>query len=338
MASWSWRLATAGSSRRTNRRSSATTRRCGSRDSGTGWTTRPSSSRCSSRSASRTSRCGAGRSTTDRARFGVHNERGTESLDLMFRMLGGHDRVHLAQARAALAARPGDPRLAATGGVALEELAHGDPGRRPLGLIAEDVGVGTEATELGHRGDQGVVRHLALPAALDLAGDEVVADDVERRRPAIDPQPIALAQALEPLVVADGMAIVLRLMADEVDAQARVVEALEAAVVAGRSCSRSGSSGARRRRAAARRTSARSADRRWRPAGRQASRTGDRRGSRVSGGRATTEGWRTPTARGHPTIGLGAPSISHVSPLSSGAWPPCPAPTSSTSRTSPASG
>ncbi len=46
-----------------------------------------------------------GRTTpVDRARVGVHNERGSESLDLMFRMLGGHDRVHLAQARAALAA------------------------------------------------------------------------------------------------------------------------------------------------------------------------------------------------------------------------------------------
>ncbi len=46
-----------------------------------------------------------GRTTeVDRARIGVHNERGTESLDLMFRMLGGHDRVHLAQARAALEA------------------------------------------------------------------------------------------------------------------------------------------------------------------------------------------------------------------------------------------
>lgn len=46
-----------------------------------------------------------GRTTeVDRARIGVHNERGSESLDLMFRMLGGHDRVHLAQARAALAA------------------------------------------------------------------------------------------------------------------------------------------------------------------------------------------------------------------------------------------
>ena len=42
-------------------------------------------------------------SLKDRARVGRHRERGRESLDLMFRMIGGHDRVHLAQARAALA-------------------------------------------------------------------------------------------------------------------------------------------------------------------------------------------------------------------------------------------
>jgi hypothetical protein len=41
-------------------------------------------------------------SETDRARVGVHRERGPESFDLMFRMLAGHDRVHLAQARRAL--------------------------------------------------------------------------------------------------------------------------------------------------------------------------------------------------------------------------------------------
>jgi hypothetical protein len=40
----------------------------------------------------------------DRQRVGLHRERGPESFDLMFRMLGGHDRVHLAQARRALAA------------------------------------------------------------------------------------------------------------------------------------------------------------------------------------------------------------------------------------------
>jgi hypothetical protein len=40
----------------------------------------------------------------DRARVAVHRERGEESYDLMFRMLAGHDRVHLAQARRALEA------------------------------------------------------------------------------------------------------------------------------------------------------------------------------------------------------------------------------------------
>lgn len=43
-------------------------------------------------------------SEIDRARVGVHRERGPESFDLMFRMLAGHDRVHLDQARRALAA------------------------------------------------------------------------------------------------------------------------------------------------------------------------------------------------------------------------------------------
>jgi hypothetical protein len=40
----------------------------------------------------------------ERARFGVHAERGPESYDLAFRMLAGHDRFHLAQARRALEA------------------------------------------------------------------------------------------------------------------------------------------------------------------------------------------------------------------------------------------
>jgi len=43
-------------------------------------------------------------SPAGRARVARHRERGPESYDLMFRMLGGHDRVHLAQARRALEA------------------------------------------------------------------------------------------------------------------------------------------------------------------------------------------------------------------------------------------
>ncbi len=39
----------------------------------------------------------------ERTRFGRHRERGEESYDLTFRMAAGHDRVHLEQARRALA-------------------------------------------------------------------------------------------------------------------------------------------------------------------------------------------------------------------------------------------
>jgi hypothetical protein len=43
-------------------------------------------------------------SEEDRARVGIHAERGPESFDLLFRMIAGHDRFHLAQARRALEA------------------------------------------------------------------------------------------------------------------------------------------------------------------------------------------------------------------------------------------
>jgi hypothetical protein len=42
-------------------------------------------------------------SEAERARVGIHRERGEESFDLLFRLMAGHDRVHLAQARRALA-------------------------------------------------------------------------------------------------------------------------------------------------------------------------------------------------------------------------------------------
>jgi DinB family protein len=54
-------------------------------------------------------------SAGDRARIGRHEERGAESLDLSFRLIAGHDRFHLGQARRTLdalrpsgAGRPGD--------------------------------------------------------------------------------------------------------------------------------------------------------------------------------------------------------------------------------------
>jgi len=45
-----------------------------------------------------------GTTPAQRERVAIHRERGPESFDLMFRMLGGHDRVHLAQAYRALEA------------------------------------------------------------------------------------------------------------------------------------------------------------------------------------------------------------------------------------------
>jgi hypothetical protein len=45
----------------------------------------------------------ARRSVEDRGRVGHHRERGDESYGLTFRLAAGHDRVHLAQARRALA-------------------------------------------------------------------------------------------------------------------------------------------------------------------------------------------------------------------------------------------
>ena len=40
--------------------------------------------------------------TNERSRVGRHRERGPESFDLSFRLIAGHDRIHVAQARAAL--------------------------------------------------------------------------------------------------------------------------------------------------------------------------------------------------------------------------------------------
>jgi hypothetical protein len=37
-----------------------------------------------------------------RSRYGIHRERGPESYELTFRLLAGHDRFHLDQARRAL--------------------------------------------------------------------------------------------------------------------------------------------------------------------------------------------------------------------------------------------
>ena len=41
-------------------------------------------------------------SPAERARVGIHEERGPESYELTFRLIAGHDRNHLEQARRAL--------------------------------------------------------------------------------------------------------------------------------------------------------------------------------------------------------------------------------------------
>lgn len=43
-------------------------------------------------------------SQAERSRVGIHEERGPESYELTFRLMAGHDRNHLAQARRARAA------------------------------------------------------------------------------------------------------------------------------------------------------------------------------------------------------------------------------------------
>lgn len=49
-------------------------------------------------------------SEAERTRVGIHRERGPESMDLLFRLMAGHDRIHLDQADRALATvRAGRP-------------------------------------------------------------------------------------------------------------------------------------------------------------------------------------------------------------------------------------
>ena len=94
--------------------------------------------------------------------------------------------------------------------VALQEPADGLARLAPLGLVADDrSGPGAPAGELGHRVDDRVVLERPAPPAIDDAGDEIAPDEVERGVPAADPDPVALAERLEPAVVTDRMALVL---------------------------------------------------------------------------------------------------------------------------------
>jgi hypothetical protein len=51
----------------------------------------------------------AASSEQERARVGMHTERGPESFELMFRLIAGHDRVHHGQAVKTLQRFPADP-------------------------------------------------------------------------------------------------------------------------------------------------------------------------------------------------------------------------------------
>lgn len=72
---------------------------------------------------------------------------------------------------------------------------------------------------------------LAASSGLDLASHEIAADDIERSGPPPDPDPIALAQRFEPLVVTNGMAIVLGAVPEQVDSGAEALEAGQSSVV-----------------------------------------------------------------------------------------------------------
>ena len=59
-------------------------------------------------------------------------------------------------------------------------------------------------------------------------------DGLERGRPAIDADAVALAERLEPLVVTDRVSLVLGLVADEVHPRTGALEAREATIVIAR--------------------------------------------------------------------------------------------------------
>ncbi len=95
--------------------------------------------------------------------------------------------------------------------VALQEGADLLAGLAPVGLVADDRrrGTLTPARKLGHRVDDRVVLERPAPTAVDDARHQVTSDEIERRVPAADPDPVALAERLEPGVVADRMPVVL---------------------------------------------------------------------------------------------------------------------------------
>src|SRR5262245_60247244 len=99
--------------------------------------------------------------------------------------------------------------LAATLGVALHELRDGGARLLPLRLVAEDDAVAAPARDLCHRRDDEVVGQLPVAARVQLPRDEVAPDRLVRRGPLAPAELVALAERLEPLVVADRVPVVL---------------------------------------------------------------------------------------------------------------------------------
>lgn len=94
--------------------------------------------------------------------------------------------------------------------VALHQAGDRLPGNAPLRLIGKDVGLGVApAGKLAHGRDHGVVEDLPSPPGIDHAGHEVAPDQVEWSPGFTDPDPIAHPQRLEPIVIADRVALVL---------------------------------------------------------------------------------------------------------------------------------
>ncbi len=205
--------------------------------------------------------------------------------------------------RGRLPARAGRRRLVPDPAPAVPFHQRGDgrPGRLPVGQVAHDVRVGTPAVELGHRRHDRVVGERSVPARIDLAGHQVASDGLERGAPAVDPDPVARPQRLEPVVVADRVSVVFLLVPDEVDAQARCVEAGQAAIVADRAVADRAGRQLDGRRRDVRRRAARSAGRTSRGLARTGSRTAGRR-SRSRAEPARPSG----LADGHPRRTLGA--------------------------------
>jgi len=121
--------------------------------------------------------------------------------------------------------------LAPTGGVSLHQLGDGRASGLPFRLVTQDLAIRPEPAELGHRRDDRIVRQPPIPTGVDLARHEVASDGLERRRPSTPAQAIAFSETFEPIVVTDGMTIVLGHVVTEVDPQPGYVQARRPAIV-----------------------------------------------------------------------------------------------------------